>query len=422
LQDSDIEAAEQQERPVTSRDMMDLDEEEIMVSQDQHQNLWQQSPSNELEPDAQEEIVDDMIAFLLSQVTLSASSEIEGPISRELNEPISRPSGGTLQDPANVLPVIPNLEMPPGLSSYNFAVLNLVDFPQEKGQCRSIIVCTACHKCIRTQKHDSLIEHFRDTHHEETIRFAYVPFPEYTAPPPVDRTWKSDSKRSQKYGPLRKWMAENAGRLTAPGFPSKTIPAIPFFPLQRVWGCTYPDCNLAFNAEDSAQRHFINIHGSNSREDDSFSKAERCTAQTLNCRGISGSLFRVTVTDLDLQPTTISADDILDSEIRLRPLPTASEHLKAAACSNVFLKRYPFHTIFPPTIEEYTPRVRKLFNLARATHSRKQQLDEQLTAITCFAYVSTIVKQMHSEQHLVNRLLGWKQQYVRSYFVESHHC
>jgi hypothetical protein len=131
--------------------------------------LYQQAISTLHPPewliDSDDIALEDMGAIISQVESLDieqTTAAVHSPIP-ESQPPVEESVSSTIDvdpDPARLIPLIPNLQLPALLSMFNFGPLTLVGFPSEP----IVPVCLICRKVIHSAKITALTEHFNDNH------------------------------------------------------------------------------------------------------------------------------------------------------------------------------------------------------------------------------------------------------------------
>jgi hypothetical protein len=369
---------------------------------------------------SEEAIRDEAEPFLMEEVELPITGE---------------PEESTMDidtDPEHLVPLIPNLQLPPALSLFNFGLLTLVDFPSQP----VVPVCLVCRKVIKAYNVRSLQEHFRDNHDAmlpSSLRLQ--PFePTLVAPIPtslsqdeeeedeemmadelpegfLDRNdelnlaqqedeilFKPPTKR-YKFEPLNKWWADFSPITTFPNErPPTKIPAIPFLVLFDGHGCPVQDCPFASRDLDSVKRH-LRTH----QEEDTYLAPLNCKMQSLHYRQDNSSFFSI-IPPPESVPT-ISIQERMYNEL-VKERPTAA--ISGIEYANAFMLRFKYSSIYPGDVATYNAHAAQYIVKSTILHDRNQELWEQLLALGCFAYAWRMHGVLTNCLSLYQRILGFK--------------
>jgi hypothetical protein len=370
--------------------------------------------------EAPEELTgDDPQPFLMEEVDLPATEEPQ------------QPAMDVGPDPGHLVPLIPNLQLPPALCLFSFGLLTLVGFPSQP----IVPVCLICHKVIGSENVRALQEHFRE-HHDSmppsSIRLRPFEPTVVTELPtsaskddeemedePVDEDlpegfldrndepnitqqedeilFKPPTKR-YKYEPLHEWAKSSPITNLPDKRPPTIIPAIPFLVLYDGWRCLSEGCSYASLEQDSIKKHIGKHH-----KTDTYLVPEPCKAQSLHYRIPRSSYFPV-VPPPESVPT-ISIQERMYNEL-VKERPTAA--ISGIEYANAFMLRFKYSSIYPGDVATYNAHAAQYIVKSTILHDRNQELWEQLLALGCFAYVRRMHGVLTNCLSLYQRILGFK--------------
>jgi hypothetical protein len=385
--------------------------------------------------DSADSALEDMGAIISQVESLDiehTAEPVHDPIP-ESQPPVEEPVSSTMDidpDPARLVPLIPNLQLPALLSMFNFGLLTLVNFPSEP----IVPVCLICRKVIHSAKITALTEHFTDNHktlgpssiqlkpYEATIVTpleAAAMFDEELEGEPkeeelpdgvLDRNDEQNlvmqedevlyqpSTKRYKFGPLHEWFKTSPITIFPEERPPTLIPAIPFFILHDGLGCPVESCLFVSLNEDTIKRH-IWQHG----ETDTYPEPVQCKVQSLNYRQGNSPYFPVIP-----PPESLPAISIDEKMLKELVKERASTNVSGIEYANAFMLRFKYRSIYPDDPTTYNDHAAKYIVKATILHDRNQEFWEHLLTLGCFAYVRKMYAPLRDAFALYQRLLGWE--------------
>jgi hypothetical protein len=351
-------------------------------------------------------------------------------------EPPVRPDSPEVQ---RQVPEIPNLNLPIGLSQYQFGLLQLVDFPSQP----TILVCLACRKAVSTDQSKQCIEHIRNTHDNRVpVSVPLVAFPSTLLPDAVDDEESDEEeggmeqdkvdmdeeeldldeeervpRRSNpgRYKALHNFFKSSTIKISKPSpLPDQIIPAIPFFPLANGYKCPVDDCIYASPHAEPIQGHLNSKHMTLG-DNEAYPAPLQCKIQTLDIRTGNTPYFAVH-SPPENSPSISVEQRVLE---QLLPQDDPSSLRDKAPYTNAFMMRWRYRSIYPNEFAAYTPHVDKLLPRSTIIHSDHQSAKEQLLALGCFAYAVRVGKTLAATSDGHRRLFGYKKRYVPLHFSLS---